>query len=91
MNESKTAGWIVFVAALGMLFTLMSADVKSLVSWEAMTTPAFIGTFLGHVAAVITAFVGGMLIPTKRGDNSGDKTRSTDAHSKRTDLPEEKK
>lgn len=71
-----TTGWVIFLAAIGMMFGLLSVDIVALHDFNQMATPLFVGTFLGHVAAVITAFVGGKLIPAERDVNS--KTRSTD-------------
>lgn len=61
MNKTTT-GWIIGVAALGAMLTLMSADIMNLDTWAAAKTPAFIGEALAHVGAVIAAFIGGKLI-----------------------------
>ncbi len=61
-----TTGWVMFVGAIGMMFGLLSVDIAALDSWSAVQTPVFVGTTIGHVAAVIAAFVGGKLIPTER-------------------------
>lgn len=75
-NETATTtGWIVFIAALGMMAGMMAVDIASLKEWSEMSTPVFVGTSLGHVAAVITAFVGGKLIPEFR---SNVHTRASD-------------
>lgn len=60
----NTAGWIVFIAALGSMLGLVAIDVASLKEWSQATTPLFVGSTLGHVAATVAAFVGGKLIPT---------------------------
>lgn len=57
-------GWIVFLAAIGMMAGLMSAEVRELTTWAEAFTPAFVGGLLTHFAAVIGAFVAGRLIPT---------------------------
>ena len=57
-------GWIVFIAAFGMMCGLMSAEVRELSSWSDATTPNFLGDLLAHFAAVVGAFVAGRLIPT---------------------------
>lgn len=57
-------GWIVFLAAIGMMAGLMSAEVRDLPTWSAAFTPAFVGGLLTHFAAVIGAFVAGRLLPT---------------------------
>jgi hypothetical protein len=62
-----TTGWVVFVAAIGMMFGLLSVDIMALKDWQALATPTFVGTFIGHVAAVIAAFCGGKIIPENRG------------------------
>ena len=75
-SSNTTTGWIVFIAALGMMFGLIAVDISQLMKWSEATTPGFIGQIMGHLAAVIAAFAGGKLIPEAR-----DKTtlsRSTD-------------
>ena len=64
-GSATTNGWIIFIAALGMMFGMLAVDIVSLKDWGQMTTTTFVGTALGHLAAVITAFVGGKLIPAK--------------------------
>ena len=61
---TNSTGWIVFIAGLGMMFGLLAVDVTQLHEWKEMTTPIFIGTAMGHLAATITAFVGGKLLPS---------------------------
>lgn len=70
-----TTGWVVFLSAIGMMFGLLSVDIVALKDFHEVLTPLFIGTFLGHIAAVIAAFIGGKLIPESREDQ---RTRSTD-------------
>lgn len=74
-DTATTAGWIVFTAAIGMMCGMLAIDVTALKSWTEMQTPTFVGTTLGHVAAVIAAFVGGKIIPASRGSQQ---TRATD-------------
>ena len=64
MTQQQT-GWIVFVAALGMMATLMSAEIRDLVSWNDIATPSFVGTLLAHFGAVVGAFVAGKLMPSR--------------------------
>ncbi len=70
-----TTGWIVFIAALGMMFSLVAIDISQLPAWMDAAKPVFVGTMMGHLAAVIAAFVGGKLIPEQR---SGQFTRASD-------------
>jgi len=56
MNKTTT-GWVVFLAAIGMMFSLLAIDIVALKDFNAMYTPLLIGTFLGHIAATITAFI----------------------------------
>lgn len=63
MTTTTTAGWILFAAALGMIFTLVAGDIAALMKWSDALYPAFIGGVIGHVGAVIAAFVGGKLLP----------------------------
>jgi hypothetical protein len=58
-------GYIIFIAALGMMLTLISADVSKLQEWGHVWTPSFVAQAFAHLGAVITAFIGGRLIPTK--------------------------
>lgn len=62
---NKQVGWTLFAAAIGMLFGLVATDIVALDSWNQMTTPGFVGNILAHIASVLTAFVGGKLIPTE--------------------------
>lgn len=71
-----TGGWIVFIAALGMMAGMLAVDIASLKEWSQMNTPVFVGTTVGHIAATIGAFIGGKLIPEAR--DEGMLTRSTD-------------
>lgn len=64
--SSTTTGWMIFVAAVGMMFGLLAVDLATLSKWSDAQTPAFVGTFIGHIAAVIAAFVGGKLIPSAK-------------------------
>lgn len=75
-SQATTTGWIIFVAAIGMMFGMLAVDIASLKEWSEMTTPTFVGTTIGHISAVIGAFLGGKLIPPDR-DNL--KTRQGDA------------
>ena len=57
-------GWMVGIAAGGMMLGLMGSEVASLTSWSEAFAPAFIGEMLLHASVVIAAFIGGKLIPT---------------------------
>lgn len=61
-----TAGWTIFILALGMMCGLLAVDLASIPSWDAATKPVFVASFLGHVSATIAAFFGGKLIPETR-------------------------
>lgn len=74
--NSTTGGWVVFVAAMGMMFGMIAIDITGLKAWSEMQTPLFVGTTVGHIAATIAAFVGGKLIPATR--EPGAQTRSSD-------------
>ncbi len=74
-STAATAGWVVFVAAFGMLFSMISVDLVALHGWDQAMTPAFVGVTIGHIAAVVTAFIGGKLIPAQR---DSQQTRATD-------------
>ena len=59
----KTTGWIVAIAAFGMMCTLVSGDVAQLKTLNDVWSPLFISNILAHLGAVIAAFIGGNLIP----------------------------
>ena len=63
--NNKTAGWTLGAAALGTMFILMAADIKSLHSLSEMWSPLFLGNMLAHIGNVIMAFIAGKLIPTE--------------------------
>lgn len=75
MSQSTT-GWVIFIGAIGMMCTLLSADIAKLASWGAAFSPAFVGIMLAHLGVVIAAFIGGKLIPVDRDPST--KTRSSD-------------
>ena len=75
MNATST-GWTLFIAAVGMMASLMAGDVAKLAAWDQAVTPTFIASLLAHLGAVIMAFVGGKLIPADR--DPLDRTRSGD-------------
>lgn len=57
------AGWILALAAVGMLAGLLGVELTELQSWDDIWTVDFIGKVCIHVASVISAFVGGKLLP----------------------------
>lgn len=61
--NNKRIGWIIFVAGLGMILHLLSGDIKELEKWSDITYPAVISGIMEHFSAVITAFIGGNIIP----------------------------
>jgi hypothetical protein len=63
MTQSSK-GWWLFVGAVGLMLSMMAADVKSLESWQKAFEPDFVGQMFAHIGAVIAAFMGGKLIPT---------------------------
>lgn len=46
-----------------MVAGLLGAEVAQLQDWGAAVTPAFVGKALLHVAATVSAYVGGRLLP----------------------------
>lgn len=62
--STKHVGWMIGVAALGMMLGLIGKEVAELPSWGAVANPAFVGDMFMHASVVIAAFVGGKLIPT---------------------------
>lgn len=64
--QNTTTGWIIFIASLGMMMGLLSSDISRLPNWDEAFKPAFVGIVMAHLAVVITAFVGGKIIPDQR-------------------------
>jgi glycerol-3-phosphate acyltransferase PlsY len=64
--SQTTTGWLVFIAALGMMCGLLAVDLANLKTWSEATTPSFVGSCMGHVGTIIAAFVGGKMIPAAR-------------------------
>jgi hypothetical protein len=62
---NSTAGWLIGIAAFGMMAAALGNEVMGLNTWAAIMTPAFVGKALVHLGAVIGAFVGGKMIPTE--------------------------
>lgn len=59
-------GWLLFVAALGMMATLIAPEIAGLATFSEALTPSFIGKTLAHFGTVIAAFVAGKIIPTDK-------------------------
>jgi len=70
MTHTQT-GWLLFLAAFGMILGLLAPEIGALADWAAVTAPSFVAKLLGHLAAVIGAFVGGRLIPTTHESSHG--------------------
>lgn len=62
---NKQSGYIVLVAAIGMMCGLLALDIQKLETWSAVGSPQFVAQLMGHFASVVTAFIGGKLIPTE--------------------------
>jgi len=62
---NKVAGWVLGIAALGMMMGLMSHDISELKSWNDATQPVFVASMCAHFSTVVLAFIGGKLIPTE--------------------------
>lgn len=69
---NKQSGWMLGIASIGMMLGLMALDISKLNNWDAMSHPSFVAQLLAHVATVITAFVGGKLIPTTHDQREDD-------------------
>jgi hypothetical protein len=62
MTQTQS-GWIIGIAALGMMCGLLAVDVSQFMTWSEALKPAFIGSAMGHLAVVGGAFLGGKLVP----------------------------
>lgn len=71
------SGWLIAIAAMGMMLGLLAGDVSSLNNWHEIFYPAFIGGVMTHIRAVIAAFVGGNLVPNMFRDRTQDISQST--------------
>ena len=65
-DQQTTAGWIVFIAALGMMFGMLAVDIAQLTEWSQATKPVFIGSTIWAFVGGDGAFVGGKIIPESR-------------------------
>jgi hypothetical protein len=74
--DKKTYGWVIFIAAVGMMASMVAVDISALMGWGEAVKPVFVGTVIGHLGAVIAAFVGGKIIPEDR--NPTERTRADD-------------
>ncbi len=74
--SQSTTGWVVFIAALGMMAGLMAPEVGKLATWGAAFAPGFVAMIMMHFSIVVMAFIGGKLIPTDR--DPGLRTRTED-------------
>lgn len=62
MTSDNSKGYILFIAALGVMFTLLSADLADLSNWDEVYSPRFVASAFSHIGTVIAAFVGGRLV-----------------------------
>jgi hypothetical protein len=63
VNRSAT-GVVVLLAALAMMLGLLGGEVSELHRWADALSTAFVGKVLGHIAAILTAYISGQLVPT---------------------------
>lgn len=71
------SGWLIAIAAMGMMLGLLAGDISSLNNWHEIFYPSFIAGVMTHISAVIAAFVGGNLVPNMFRDRSTDLSKST--------------
>lgn len=62
MNQ-KMLGYVIIIAGLGMMLTLLAGDISNLKSWNEVLYPSFAAGVMTHIGAVLTAAVGGNLVP----------------------------
>ncbi len=48
-----------------MMLTLISGDISKIGTWQEVSAPRFVAEAFAHIGTVITAFIGGRLIPTR--------------------------
>lgn len=65
MNKT-TSGWTIFVISLGMMAGLISNDVAKLTQWGQALQPGFVALLFAHFGTIVTAFIGGKMIPETR-------------------------
>jgi hypothetical protein len=61
-----TTGRLMILAAFAMLAGLVGTEMAGLTSWEDVKHVDFLGKMLLHLATVISAAVGGKLLPAPR-------------------------
>jgi hypothetical protein len=64
LQQAHVIGWTIFAAAVGLILVDLGNEIAKLPSWSTAVTPAFIGSALAHLGAVVGGFVGGKIIPT---------------------------
>lgn len=73
----KNSGWLIAIAAMGMMLGLLAGDIGALNNWHEIFYPTFIAGIMTHISAVIAAFVGGNLVPNMFRDRTNDISTST--------------
>lgn len=64
--DRKSGGFVVLIAAVGMLSGLLGNEISSLPTFAQVYTTAFIGKSLIHISTVIGAYIAGQMIPTAK-------------------------
>lgn len=61
----KQTGYMILVICMGALFVSMGPEIQALSTMKDMWSPKFIGAAIFHIGAVIGAYVGGRITPTR--------------------------
>ena len=73
----KASGWLIGLAALGMMLGLLAGDISNLTNWHDMFYPTFVAGVMTHISTVVGAFIGGNLVPNMFRDRTNDISNST--------------
>ena len=66
MQGRTLGGSIALLAAAGMTLGSIGGEVSNMTSWAQAVTPAFVGSMFIHIAAAVSAYVAGQLIPSSQ-------------------------
>lgn len=59
METRTQIGSLALIAAVGMTFTSIGADLGGMQSWAQATAPPFVGSAMVHIGAAVAAYIAG--------------------------------
>lgn len=60
-NYPNVTKAMIILACIGLMASAVGMNIAAMSGWGGFKTPLFVGSFISHVGAVITAFVSGRL------------------------------